>query len=76
MYRGITYGIFVNQIIKAFKNDEKDKASFWLKMGEKFILIRYFAVRDKKNNYKGVLEASQEVSDIQKFTGERRLFDW
>ena len=66
----------VNKIVEVFKKGEKDEAFFWLKMGEKFILIRYFAVRDKKNNYKGVLEVSQEVSDIQELTGERRLLDW
>jgi len=49
----------VNQIVETFKKREKDEASFWIKMGEKFILIKYFAVHDEKNNYKGVLEVSQ-----------------
>ena len=66
----------VNQIVESFKKGEKDEASFWIKMGEKLILIKYFAVRDEKNNYKGVLEVSQEISDIQKLKGERRLLDW
>ena len=66
----------VNQIVESFKKGEKDEASFWIKMGEKFILIKYFAMRNEKNNYKGVLEVSQEISDIQKLTGERRLLDW
>lgn len=66
----------VNQIVETFKKGEKDEASFWIKMGEKFILIKYFAVRDEKNIYKGVLEVSQEISDIQKLTDERRLLDW
>jgi DUF438 domain-containing protein len=66
----------VNQIVEAFKKGEKDEASFWIKIGEKFILIKYFAIRNEKNNYKGVLEVSQEISDIQKLTGERRLLDW
>lgn len=66
----------VNQIVDAFKKGDKNDASFWIKMGEKFVLIKYFAVRNEKNKYKGVLEVSQEVSDIQKLTGERRLLDW
>jgi len=66
----------VNQIVEAFKKGEKDEASFWIKIGEKFILIKYFAIRNEKNNYKGALEVSQEISDIQKLTGERRLLDW
>jgi len=45
-------------------------------MKEKYVLIRYFAVRNKSGNYKGVLEVSQEISGIQEITGERRLLDW
>jgi len=66
----------VNKIVAAFKNEEKDEASFWIKMGPKYVLIKYFAVRDNKNNYKGVLEVSQEISDIQKIKGQRKLLDW
>jgi DUF438 domain-containing protein len=40
----------VNQIVEAFKKGKKDIASFLINMGEKFILIKYFAMRDEKNN--------------------------
>lgn len=66
----------VNKIVASFKSGEKDIASFWIPMGSKFVLIQYFAVRDKDNNFKGVLEVSQEISEIQKLEGERRLLDW
>ncbi len=66
----------VNKIVESFKKGEKDIASFWIKMGKKYVLIKYFAVRDKNNTYKGVLEVSQEISDIQKIKGERKLLDW
>ncbi len=66
----------VIKIIQAFRNGKKDVASFWINMGEKFVLIQYFAVRDKDSLYKGVLEVSQEISDIKKIEGERRLLDW
>lgn len=66
----------VNKIVDSFRSGEKDEASFWIRMGEKFVLIRYFAVRDKEGNYRGVLEVSQEISGIQGITGERRLLDW
>jgi len=66
----------VNKIVASFKSGEKDSASFWIPMGEKFVLIQYFAVRDEQNIYKGVLEVSQEISEIQKLKGERRLLDW
>lgn len=66
----------VNKIVESFKNGEKDEANFWLKLGKKYVLIRYFAVRNEKDEYKGVLEVSQEIQDIQKIEGERKLLDW
>jgi len=66
----------VNKIVESFKNGEKDEAAFWIKMGEKFVLIKYFALRDAQIKYKGVLEVSQEVSEIRKLQGEKRLLDW
>lgn len=66
----------VEQIIKAFRNGSKDKASFWIKMKGEIILIQYFALRDKSGNYKGVIEVSQEISEIKSIEGERRLLEW
>ncbi len=66
----------VEQIVEAFKNGEKDEASFWIKMGPYFVLIKYFAIRNDQMQYKGVLEVSQEVSEIKALEGERRLLDW
>ncbi|MBP6872962.1 MAG: DUF438 domain-containing protein [Bacteroidales bacterium] len=66
----------VNKIVDSFRSGEKDDAAFWIRMKDKFVLIRYFAVRDKEGNYRGVLEVSQEISGIQAITGERRLLDW
>ena len=45
-------------------------------MKGEFILIQYFAVRDEKNNYKGVIEVSQEISGIKSLEGEKSLLDW
>lgn len=66
----------VTKIVEAFRNNEKDKASFWIPMNKKMILIEYFAVRDENNEFMGTLEVSQEISDIQKIEGEKRLLDW
>lgn len=65
----------VKDLIDAFKSGKKDQESFWIEMGEKFILIRYFALRDKNGTYKGTLEVSEEVSSIRKLTGEKRLME-
>jgi len=66
----------VEQIVQSFKNGEKDKAEFWIKMKGEFILIQYFAVRDEARNYRGVIEVSQEISEIKALEGEKRLLDW
>jgi hypothetical protein len=66
----------VEQIVEAFRNGEKDKASFWIQMKGEFILIQYFAVRDELGNYRGVVEVSQEITEIRKLEGEQRLLDW
>lgn len=66
----------VEQIVEAFRNGEKDKASFWIQMKGEFILIQYFAVRDEQGSYKGVVEVSQEITEIRNIQGEQRLLDW
>lgn len=66
----------VEQIVEAFRKGEKDKASFWIQMKGEFILIQYFALRDELGNYKGVVEVSQEVTEIRNIQGEQRLLDW
>ncbi|MEN8229492.1 MAG: PAS domain-containing protein, partial [Bacteroidota bacterium] len=66
----------VNKIVASFKSGKKDIASFWFEMGEKFVLVQYFAVRDDNKQYRGVLEVSQEISELQNLKGEQRLLDW
>lgn len=66
----------VEKILDAFKNGEKETAEFWIRMGELFIHIRYYAIRDDTGTYRGTLEVSQEVSGIKALEGERRLLDW
>ena len=63
----------VDRILKDFKSGEKDSESFWIKMGGLYVLIRYFAVRDKEGNYLGTLEFSQNIAPIQEIQGEKLL---
>ena len=71
----------VEQILNEMKSGKRDKASFWIdlplgKNGEKHkVMIQYFALRDNDGKYLGCLEASQDISDIQKIDGEKRLLD-
>ena len=66
----------VENIVDAFRAGEKDEASFWIHMGPKFVLIRYFAVRDEEGKFRGTLEVSQEISEIQELKGDKRLLEW
>ncbi len=66
----------VEKIVESFRNGSRDNADFWINMRGKKILIQYFAVRDDDGNYRGVLEASQEISAIQALQGEKRILDW
>ncbi|QSX08580.1 DUF438 domain-containing protein [Alkalibacter rhizosphaerae] len=66
----------VEDILEAFKNNEKEQASFWIQRNSQFILIQYVALRDDEGKYAGTLEISQEVSQIRALEGERRLLQW
>lgn len=66
----------VTKIIEAFKAGKKDVAEFWINMGGRLVHIRYFAVRDQNKKYLGTLEVTQDLTDIKKIEGEKRLLDW
>jgi len=66
----------VNRILEAFKKGEKDVAEFWINVGGRLIHIRYLAVRDKDGKYLGTMEVTQDITDLKKIEGEKRLLDW
>lgn len=63
----------VEKLVEDFKTGRKDSEDFWIDMGKKYILIRYFAVRNEKGEYLGVLEVTQNIRPIQAIKGEKRL---
>ena len=65
----------VNQVIGDLKSGRRDVAKFWIDLKGRKIYIRYFAVRDKTGRYIGNLEVTQDITEIQKITGEKRLLD-
>lgn len=71
----------VEKIIEEMKRGDREKARFWIDLpigqnGEKNkVLIEYYALRDKNGEYLGCLEASQNIAEIGKLKGERRLLD-
>jgi len=66
----------VNMILDGFKSGKRDVAEFWIQMKGRVVHIRYFAVRDKDGRYLGTMEVTQDITDIKKIEGERRLLDW
>jgi DUF438 domain-containing protein len=66
----------VEKILSEFKAGTKSVADFWIQMKGQFILIKYFAVRDSEGKYRGCLEVSQDVTEIKKLEGQKRLLDW
>jgi DUF438 domain-containing protein len=65
----------VQQILDDFRAGRHDVAEFWIQMAEKFIHIRYFAVRDEQGEYQGTIEVTQDIGRIRELEGERRLLD-
>lgn len=39
-------------------------------------MIRYYALSNDNGQYKGVLEVSQDITEMVSLTGERRLLQW
>lgn len=65
----------VDQLVADFKSGKKEQEDFWIPMGEKYVLIRYFAVRNEQGEYQGTLEVTQDIAELQKITGEKRIAD-
>lgn len=63
----------VEKIVQDLKSGAKDQEDFWIKMGDVYALIRYFAVRDSEGNYLGTVEVTQNIKPIQDIEGEKRL---
>ncbi|OGO31526.1 MAG: hypothetical protein A2Z29_10640 [Chloroflexi bacterium RBG_16_56_11] len=65
----------VEKILTSFKEGTEDSYDFWINLQGRMIYIRYFAVRDSQRRYLGTLEVTQDITGIQKLTGEKRLLD-
>jgi len=63
----------VEKLVEDFKTGKKDSESFWIKMGGKYVYIRYFAIRDENGDYVGTMEVTQDIQPIQEISGEKRL---
>jgi DUF438 domain-containing protein len=71
----------VEMILAEMKAGKMNSARFWIDLSMKDkdtpqkVLIEYYALRDTAGNYLGCLEASQNITDIQKIADQKRLLD-
>jgi PAS domain S-box-containing protein len=71
----------VEQILEEMKAGKRDMARFYIdlplgpKQEKHKVLIEYYALRDNHGTYLGCLEASQNIAELQKLSGEKRLLD-
>jgi len=65
----------VEELLADFKSGKKDCEDFWIKFKDKYVYIRYFAVRDENGNYIGTLEFTQNIDPIKAIEGEKRILN-
>jgi len=71
----------VEALLQQMKEGKRDKARFWIDLGvgaeqkEQKVLIEYFALRGNSGQYLGCLEVTQDITELQGITGEKRLLD-
>lgn len=65
----------VEKIVSDLRSGKKDNEDFWIRMGDMFVYIRYFAVRAKDGEFLGTLEVTQNIKPITELEGEKRLLE-
>lgn len=65
----------VEKLVEDLASGKKDGEDFWLQFGDKYVHIKYIAVRDEKGEFLGVVEVSQDIKPLQAIAGEKRIAD-
>ncbi|CAM4087903.1 DUF438 domain-containing protein [Saccharibacillus endophyticus] len=63
----------VEDLLRDFRSGRKDHEDFWIPFKDKFVYIRYFAIRDEQGTYLGTLEFTQNVAPIRELEGQKRI---
>jgi len=66
----------IEKILDDFKSGKASHAPFWIQMQGMFIHIEYFALHDENGEYLGTLEVSQNLAELRKLEGERRILSY
>ena len=62
----------VNRVVGDLKSGKRNVIEFWQDRKGRKIHIRYLPVKDKTGRYIGAIEFAQDITDIQKITGEKK----
>jgi uncharacterized protein len=66
----------VTKILDSFKSHKKNRAEFWLNSHDRMLYVCFFAVRAAEGEYLGTVEVVQDITEIHRLQGEKRLLDW
>lgn len=67
----------VEQIIGDFKSGKENKAAFWISNFKgRFVYIEYTALRAADGEYLGVIEVTQDLTELRKLEGDQRLLSY
>jgi len=66
----------VDQILSDFKSGKHEKASFWITMNERFLVIEYHSLLDEDGKYLGCLEVSQDLTQKKTLKGQKKLLSY
>ena len=65
----------MNEILNGFKAGSMKDAAFWIDFKGRKIHIAYYPVSAADGKYLGTLEVTQDITELQKITGEKRLLN-
>jgi DUF438 domain-containing protein len=67
----------VEQIIHDFKSGKENKASFRISNFKgRFVCIDYTALRSTEGEYLGIIEVTQDITDLRLLEGDQRLLSY
>jgi len=66
----------VDRILDDFRAGRQNVAEFWINFHDKFVHVRYFAVRSSDGAYLGTVELTQDLTPLRALQGERRLLEY
>ncbi len=65
----------VNKIIQEMKEGKREQATFWIHFNGMYLFIAYYAVRNEKGEYQGVVEMVLDMIPFREIKGEKKLLN-